>query len=270
MTNLHSAILKVMEEVHGVKKAGKITSGGNYKYAKAEDVLAKIRPAMLDNDLTMCPVATDVVVNEVYKTSSGSSMNRIVVKRTYRITHAPTGEFLDIQVLGEGADVGDKACNKALTGAGKYARREAFQLEFGEDDPDKTPSSEQARASKTKPTEPEDDEPQAEAKTAAAGKKSTFERAQEAIADCKSFKESLSTAGNVFQACNEGRLKSAEGQKLIPLAIDKCLHFAKDFAHAAQIQTLVADAKTDKLLNEEKHKVYAATADNLAKEFSGG
>jgi hypothetical protein len=74
-----------------------------------------------------------------YTTSNNKTMNRTVVVMVYRFAHAPTGSFIDVPVSGEGADVGDKSANKALTGAYKYALRQALLIETG-DDPDKFPS----------------------------------------------------------------------------------------------------------------------------------
>lgn len=255
---LHTAILKVMEQVQGVEKAGKMTSGGKYSYAQAEDVLRKIRPYMIDAGLTMCPVSTDVVLNEVYKTSSGSSMNRIVVRRTYRITHAPSGEHLDIQVLGEGSDVGDKACNKALTGAGKYARREAFSLEFGEDDPDKTPSAGMSRKTDDD-TEPTEDR--------STPKASAYSKAKVMIEKSSTFSNTMQLANGVFTVFGEGRLKKDQAAELMEIALDKLIDGAKDFAHAAQIQTLVKDALTDGFIKGNK---YTDKADELAETFASG
>ena len=55
-----------------------------------------------------------------------------------------------VKVLGDGADTGDKASYKAMTGAMKYALRQTFVIETG-DDPDDTPSDVQERAPKDKP-----------------------------------------------------------------------------------------------------------------------
>ena len=72
---------------------------------------------------------------DTYTTSKGSVMNRTVVIMSYRFAHAESGTFIDTTVVGEGADVGDKSANKALTGAYKYALRQTLLIETG-DDPD--------------------------------------------------------------------------------------------------------------------------------------
>jgi hypothetical protein len=55
--------------------------------------------------------------------------------------HVHSDTYIDIQTTGEGADSGDKSSNKAMTGGYKYALRQVFCIETG-DDPDKYPSEE--------------------------------------------------------------------------------------------------------------------------------
>jgi hypothetical protein len=74
----------------------------------------------------------------------------VVAAVTYRLTHAPSGESEDCQVLGEASDAGDKAAPKALTGAYKYFLRQTFLIETG-DDPDRYTSADQEAAPANKP-----------------------------------------------------------------------------------------------------------------------
>lgn len=136
--NLVKAKLAVMRTVGYVQKHGKMTAGGSYTYAKEGDFIFAIRPAMLDAGLTFAPVGCETVTTESFDRANGGKSFRVVVKRTFRLSHE-SGEHEDIVTLGEGIDVGDKACNKAMTAAKKYALREAFLIETG-DDPDDTPS----------------------------------------------------------------------------------------------------------------------------------
>lgn len=115
----------------------KTTSKGlNYTYAGEADLIAALRPEMIRCGLVLSPVKIEALPTERYKTRSGASMviSRLIV--TYRLTHAGSGSYEEIQVLGEGADAGDKSGPKAMTMAYKYALRQAFLIETG-DDPDK-------------------------------------------------------------------------------------------------------------------------------------
>ncbi len=55
------------------------------------------------------------------------------------------GKSIQVTSIGEAADYGDKAANKAMTAAMKYNMRQTLIIETG-DDPDNTPSTEFERA----------------------------------------------------------------------------------------------------------------------------
>jgi hypothetical protein len=105
---------------------------------------------MLANGLTVAPIAVAVVEQGRYQTLKGGLLNHVVAAVTYRLTHAPSGESEDCQVLGEASDAGDKAAPKALTGAYKYFLRQTFLIETG-DDPDRYASADQEAAPATRP-----------------------------------------------------------------------------------------------------------------------
>jgi hypothetical protein len=143
--DIHAAINAVMGEVGYVQKTK--TNGLNYSFASEADLIKALRPVMIEHGITFYPSGVQIVANEAYETSNGKLMNRVIGMFTFTFTHAPSGTSLQVTVLGEGADVGDKASNKAMTGALKYALRQTFVIETG-DDPDATSSEEQDRKSK--------------------------------------------------------------------------------------------------------------------------
>lgn len=142
-SELAKAKLQVMKAVPYVQKQS--ATGLKYTFAGEAAFVEKLHPAMVDAGLTICPEGMELAHHEVYTTGSGAKMNRAIVRATYRLTHAASGQSETIQTLGEGADSGDKAVNKAQTGAFKYALRQAFLIETG-NDPDETPSDQLERA----------------------------------------------------------------------------------------------------------------------------
>jgi len=66
--------------------------------------------------------------------SSNERIARIVMN--YSFVDASSGEELTVTVAGEGADTGDKAPYKAMTGALKYALLQSFLLASGDDPED--------------------------------------------------------------------------------------------------------------------------------------
>lgn len=148
---LSAAKLKVMALVPYVQKGS--SPGLKYSFASEAAFIEKLHPAMIEAGLEIAPEEMAVLHQEVYATNSGAKMNRILVSVKYRLTHAGSGESQVIHTIGEGADGGDKATNKAMTAAYKYALRQAFLIETG-NDPDETPSDQQQRASRGRPNHP--------------------------------------------------------------------------------------------------------------------
>lgn len=89
------------------------------------------------------------VVRENVTTKSGSQMVNTLTTGVVRFTHAQSGTSIDSAATGEGFDSGDKSANKAMTGLYKYAMRQTFCIETG-DDPD-TFSAERKAPTTAKP-----------------------------------------------------------------------------------------------------------------------
>jgi len=131
------AKLQVWEECpYLLKKEGK---GLKYTFASEADLIALVRPALIRAKILITPISSEIIRDGEFKTSGGSMMRRVLVKMVYRFTHVLTGESEDVEMHGEGADIGDKAANKAMTDAFKYAVRQWAMIETG-DDPDKQSS----------------------------------------------------------------------------------------------------------------------------------
>jgi hypothetical protein len=137
--NIHEAINAVMQEVGYVKKSR--SSGVSYSFAGEAALIAAIRPAMVENGIYMHVLKIDNVTRENVTTAKGSLMTNTLITATIRFTHAQSGTFIDSASTGEGFDSGDKSANKAMTGLYKYAMRQTFCIETG-DEPDKYQSEE--------------------------------------------------------------------------------------------------------------------------------
>jgi len=141
MSELYKAIRAVMGDVGYVQKVGKITDNRGkemYRFAGEAAMLRALRPTMLEHGLCMFPVGCELhETHEILEGKYGPKASRTVrVVSTYRLAHE-SGEHVDIQVAGEGTDSGDKATAKAMTIALKYAIRQTFLIETG-DDPDES------------------------------------------------------------------------------------------------------------------------------------
>lgn len=140
---LAAAKLAVMAEVPYLKKSK--AQGLHYTFACERELLRRLHPVLVRHGLAFTLLRTQLLYHEQYQSSQGKPMNRVVLAVQYRLTHAATGQSEEIEAAGEGSDFGDKATSKAMTSALKYALRQTFLIETG-DDPDRTPSEVQQRA----------------------------------------------------------------------------------------------------------------------------
>lgn len=138
--NLIQAKLAVMREVGYVQKT--TAKELRYTFAGEADLIRALRPAMIEAGLALSPAKAEILSAESYETRSGSTMRLVRTRHVFRLSHE-SGEYEDIEVLGEAADSGDKTLPKCQTIAFKYALRQAFIIETG-DDPDQFASVESA------------------------------------------------------------------------------------------------------------------------------
>lgn len=129
---IHEAILEVCKEVGYVQREGTVSFGTTkYKYAGEADLINALRPAMIKAGITFYCSGVDTVIDRI---------DNLVAKYTW--TFSKGDSSINVVTLGQGADKGDKAAYKAATGALKYALRQTFLIETG-DDPDQKSSEEQ-------------------------------------------------------------------------------------------------------------------------------
>jgi hypothetical protein len=126
---LAAKLSQVMARVGYVQKGGTNSAQG-YKYVMASDVADKVRTALCELNVIMVPVGVDVVSEGV--TPKGTQ-TIVTARYTWRFIDGETGETLDIQTLGSGADSGDKHVYKSSTGALKYALLTTFLIPTGDD-----------------------------------------------------------------------------------------------------------------------------------------
>lgn len=140
--NVYEAINAVMQEIGYVTKQ----KGANltYTYAGEAALIAAIRPHMVANEVVVFPSGVANRITREYLTKSGTAMVNVQADFSFTFWHGPSNTGFTVTVLGEGSDSGDKASAKAMTIAYKYALRQTFVIETG-DDPDKYPSSDYER-----------------------------------------------------------------------------------------------------------------------------
>ena len=126
---LAMAKLEVMRAVGAIDKDGENTNQ-HYKFASEKHIVEVMRAAMLEHGLAMYPSSASDV--QVIPRQKGGWL--VVWVQTYTLVHAPTGQAERIQVVTSGFDTLDKGAFKGMTGALKYALRQAFLISIGGDD----------------------------------------------------------------------------------------------------------------------------------------
>ena len=127
------AMHAVMSEV-GVIGKDRTNPQQGYKFRGIDDVLAVIQPIFIKHGIFVVPKVLKAE-REVLPTKSGGSMAsvRLLVEHTF---FAADGSRVYATTFGEAMDSGDKASNKAMSAALKYALIESFSIPTYESDRD--------------------------------------------------------------------------------------------------------------------------------------
>ena len=149
--HVYQAISKVMGLIakEGISKDRKNDSQG-YAFRGIDDVYNALAPILTEAQLCILPLVKSREVVE-RQTRSGSALFYVTVAVDFALVSAVDGSTHMISVVGEAMDSGDKATNKAMSAAYKYACMQAFCIPTeGDNDADKT-THEVAAKPKTNP-----------------------------------------------------------------------------------------------------------------------
>lgn len=146
---IYTAILGVMADVGAIGKDKKNARQG-FKYRGIDDVMNALQPAMIKHGIFVVPSVLEQKREERRTSKDGNLVYSIcTVKYTF---YAKDGSSVDAVVIGEGMDSGDKATNKAMSIAFKYACFQVFCIPTEEmKDPDaETPPESKPEAKKAR------------------------------------------------------------------------------------------------------------------------
>lgn len=120
--NIYQAINGVMSEIGAVGK-NKRNEQQKYMYRGIDDVMTALSPAMQKHGVFVTPEVMEQIREEKEGRNSKLLYSIVKVKYTFR---AMDGSSIEAVVMGEGMDSGDKATNKAMSAAFKYALLQTF------------------------------------------------------------------------------------------------------------------------------------------------
>ena len=134
MAEIYQAIIGVMSDIGVIGKEKKNAQQG-FKYRGVDDVMNALQPVMVQHGLFVVPEIIDQK-REERQTNRGGNLIYSVCTVRYTF-YANDGSSVQCVVVGEGMDSGDKATNKAMSIAFKYACFQVFCIPTEEmKDPD--------------------------------------------------------------------------------------------------------------------------------------
>jgi len=114
-----------------------------YRVLTERQVNEQIRPLLLKHGVIVTPHNIEKLLDMQYEVLDYSgkpvTWHRQQFKYTFKFQHLDTPEFELVPAIGEANNNGDKGSNSCATIAQKYAIKQAFYMETG-DDPDLTPA----------------------------------------------------------------------------------------------------------------------------------
>lgn len=132
--NIYGAINSVMAELGAIGK-DKRNAQQNFNYRGVDDVMNALNPLLVKHKLFCVPEVIEQT-REERKTAKGGSLVYSILTMRYTLV-AEDGSSISAVVIGEGMDSGDKASNKAMSVAYKYAMFQIFSIPTEEmKDPD--------------------------------------------------------------------------------------------------------------------------------------
>ena len=124
--DVYAAIVRVSAAISkdGIAKGSKNEQQG-YKFRGIDDVYNSLSAIIAGADLCILPRMTERTVIE-RQTKSGGMLFSVTVRVEYDFVSARDGSLHTVSMYGEAMDSGDKATNKAMSAAFKYACMEVF------------------------------------------------------------------------------------------------------------------------------------------------
>jgi len=140
LTNVYTKIAAVQSELAkvGISKSRRNQQGSGYNFRGIDEVYNTLSPIMAEQGLCILPrILGRTLVERSAK--SGGTLFYVVVEAEFDFVSADDGSTHTVRTFGEAMDSGDKATNKAMSAAYKYAALMTFAIPTeGDNDADAT------------------------------------------------------------------------------------------------------------------------------------
>lgn len=121
---IYSLLANIADMIGAITKDKRNTQGSGFMYRGIDDVMNALHPLLAKFGVTIIPNVLDYT-REERVTGKGTNLLYTIMKVRYTF-YAPDGSNVSCTVIGEAMDSGDKASNKAMSVAYKYACFQTF------------------------------------------------------------------------------------------------------------------------------------------------
>lgn len=158
MADIHKAMIEILSKLGAIGREQRNKQQG-FMYRGIDDIYNAINPLFAEHGVYTLPNVLSEETTERQAKSGGTLFHvKLVVEYTF---FAADGSNVSATVLGEGMDSGDKAGNKAMSIAHKYALTQAFTIKTMElADPDSETHEPQYNKPDTSAPGPQDFQPE--------------------------------------------------------------------------------------------------------------
>ncbi len=128
---VYQKIAKVQAELAkvGISKSRKNqTPGAQYNFRGIDEVYNTLAPLMAEHGLCILPRIVEHSLSERGKTRNGNTIYGAIVTAEFDFVSADDGSIHVVRTMGEAMDSSDKATNKAMSAAYKYAALMTFAI----------------------------------------------------------------------------------------------------------------------------------------------
>ena len=132
---IYQAMAKIAAAIGSIGKDKKCQQGATFSYRGIDDVYNALNPIMGKHGVFVLPIAHERTT-ESRTTRNGAAMEIVTMRMEYKFCHED-GSYVSCMTVGQAMDSGDKATNKAMAIAHKYAILQAFCIPTEDmEDPD--------------------------------------------------------------------------------------------------------------------------------------
>ena len=122
---IHQALAEIIGELGGIGKTS-YNSEQRYHFRAIDAILGELHPLLARYGVVIVPDVIERIYEE--RTSKSGTQGHCTHLHVRYTVYGPVGDSITLSTWGEGLDYSDKATNKAMTAAYKYALLQLFAI----------------------------------------------------------------------------------------------------------------------------------------------